>query len=351
MKSPLDKAHRLFDAAGKAEDEGNLSKALRLYKQVAEIDKNSHHPLLGIADILRDQSQWKDAIQTARKVTKRWPDSHAAYLAYTILGDCYLKQWHLLRAERAYRQALAIEQHPEPWVFLSFVSLYSGRDDDVIACLQNALKIDPHYEEAHYNLGIEYRRRRQYARAERHLRKAIEIDPAYSLAYAELGLLLLRYRKGVRDTAKAIEAVRLLKKSIKLDPKYGWSRAYLANALCGQRKFKAADEQYHKVMEIWPDDSLPYWYYGSFLADRGINDTLAEEYLRKAVKLDPKDSVANYFLGKHLHYWDRNAEAIKFLKKALRQGHEGATKILRKIELQSQKKQHKNLIKNKSITT
>jgi superkiller protein 3 len=220
---------------------------------------------------------------------------------------------------------------------LGEVFLYSGREDEYITSLQNALKIDPLYEEAHYNLGVQYARRRQYARAEKIFRKAIEIDPDYSRAYAELGWLLLRYRKGVRDEAKAIEAVRLLKKSIKLDPEYGWSRAYLANALCGQRKFKAADEQYRKVMEIWPDDSLPYWCYGSFLADRGINDTLAEEYLRKAVELDPRDSVANYFLGKHLHYWDRNAEAIKFLKKALRQGHEGATKILRKIELQSQK--------------
>jgi tetratricopeptide (TPR) repeat protein len=332
MKSPLDKAQRLFDAASKAEDEGNLSKALQLYKEVAEIDKSLPNPLLGIASVLRDQSQWKEAVQIAQKVTRRWPDSTAAHIAYSIMGRCYREQEQFLRAERAYRKALAIEQHPWTWILLSKVFLSVGRVDETITSLQNALKVDPDYEEAHYNLGIEYRLRGQYVRAEKHLRKAIEIDPNYSRAYAELGWVLLKRRKGVRDKAKAIEAIRLLKKSIKLDPEYGWSRVYLANALWGQKKLKAADEQYRKVMEIWPDDSLPYWCYGSFLADRGINDMLAEEYLRKAVKLDPKNSVANYFLGKHLHYWDRNTEAIKFLKKALRQGHEGATKILREIE-------------------
>jgi tetratricopeptide (TPR) repeat protein len=337
MKPQDDKAQRLFDAAIKAEDEGNLSKALRLYKKVAEIDKNAPHPMLMIASVLRDQGQWKAAIQAARKVTRRWPDSHAAHLAFSIIGDCYLEQSQFLRAERALRQALAIEPQPWTWVQLSVALLRSGREDEAVKGLQNALKVDPDYEEAHYNLGVEYRLRGQYARSEKHLRRAIEIDPDYSLAYAELGWTLLQHRKGVRDKTRATEAIPLLKKSIKLNPNYGWSRIYLANALWGFRKLKAAGEQYRKVIELWSDYSLSYWCYGGFLAWEGINDTLAEEYLRKAIELDPRDEAANYNLGKHLHDGGRNNEAIKFLRKAAKQGHEKAAKILRTIETQSQK--------------
>ncbi len=335
MKSQDDKAQKLFDAASKAEDEGNLSKALRLFKKVAEMEKNYINPIVRIANVLRNQGQWKDAIQAARKATRRWPNLPKVHFAYLIIGGCYREQGQFLRAERAYRQALAIEPQPWTWVLLSNVLLRLGRPDESIICLQNALKIDPNYEEAHYNLGVEYKLRGQNIRAEKHLRRAIEIDPDYAIAYAELGFILIRDKKGVRDKIKATEAVRLLKKSIKLYPNYGWSRVYLANALWGFRKLKAADEQYRKVIELWPDDSLSYWCYGGFLAYEGTNDSLAEEYLRKAVELDPKDDEANYNLGKHLHYWDRNDEAIKFLKKAAKQGHKRSTKILKKIESQS----------------
>jgi tetratricopeptide (TPR) repeat protein len=345
MKSPIDKAQRLFDAAIQAEDEGNLSKALRLYKKAVEIDKNAAHPVVMIASILRDQNQWKEAIEASRKAIKRQPDSLGVHIAYSIIGDGYYQQGQLLRAEHAYRQALANEQASWVWFLLGDVLLRLDREDESIVCLQNALKVEPDYDEIHYNLGVRYRLRGQYNRAEKHLHKAIEIDPDYSLAYAELGWTLLQHRKGVRDKIKATEGIRLLNKSIKLNPNYGWSRVYLANALLGQRKLKAAEEQYRKVIELLPDESLSYWIYGSFLADQGINDTLAEEYLRKAVELDSTDSVANYYLGKHLHYWDRDTEAIKFLKKALKQGEERAAKILRKIELQSQKNNTRTLSK------
>ena len=198
-----------------------------------------------------------------------------------------------------------------------------------MACLRRAIKLDPEYEEAHYNLGCGYRLRRQYSRAERHLRRAIEIDLAYSLAYAELGWSLLCHRKGVVHTEEVAESIRLLKKSIKLDPDYGWSRLYLANALWGRRRIKSADEQYSRDIELWPEDSISYWCYGGFLAYEGNNDSLAEEYLRRAVELDAKDQQANYHLGKHLLGWDRKEEAIKFLRKAANQGHEGARKTLR----------------------
>ena len=64
------------------------------------------------------------------------------------------------------------------------------RNEEAEECLRKALKVDPNYEEAHYNLGYIYRLNGKAKLAEKHLRRAIEIDRKYSLAYAELGQLL-----------------------------------------------------------------------------------------------------------------------------------------------------------------
>jgi tetratricopeptide (TPR) repeat protein len=324
----LEKAQDLFTAANEAEDKGDLLEALSLYQQVTELDPTSPIPGCMVASTLMNLGRLDEASTVARRVIKRWPRS-APTLG--ILGDCYRKLGKLAFAERAYRKAINIEPQPWTWVLLSYILMRTGREEESIACLQSALKLNPDYEEAHYNLGVEFRIRKQYKRAEKHLRRAIEIDPGYAIAYAELGWLLLRDQNGVRQPSKVAESVKLLKKSIKIYPHNGWARIYLANAYWGLRKYKAADEQYRTVIELWPQDSIPYWCYGSFLAYEGKDKILAEKYLRHAVQLDPKDAEANYNLGKHLYYWNNNHEAIKYLKKAVKLGEEKALKVLRKI--------------------
>src|SRR5690349_15148008 len=189
MKSQADKAQKLFETAMQAEDAGDLKKALRLYQKVADIDNRSPIIKLAIASVLFHLGKWQDAIKVARKIPKNW---HSSSHVYALIARSYQELGHLLRAERAYRQSLAKEPRPGTWVLLGHVLMRLDRDDESIACLQNALKLDPNYEEAHYNLGLEYNLFGQYARAEKHFRRAIEIDPKYSIAYAELGFILAR---------------------------------------------------------------------------------------------------------------------------------------------------------------
>jgi tetratricopeptide (TPR) repeat protein len=230
-----------------------------------------------------------------------------------------------VKAERAFRQSLAAKSHPFTWVFLSETLLRQGRDKESKNCLRRALLLNHDYEEAHYNLGCAYKLSGQYALAERHLKRAIEIDPKYSLAYAELGHVWLLRKKGAK------EAISFLRKSISYDPEYGWTRVYLANALWRLRKLKAADEQFRKVIEIWPNDSLSYWCYGDFLAYEGSDRSVAEKHLRKAIEMEPSCKLTNYYLGKHLHYWGRKEEGLKLLRRAAQLGHPSAQKRLQAI--------------------
>ena len=277
------------------------------------------HELFDAALLFFQQREWKRAIRVGREVIKRSPRLQEAYV---IVGQSYAELGNRKIAERLFRQALQIKEEPNLLVIHGFFLHSLGRNDEAEDTIHKALKIDPDHDEAHYNLGCIYRAKGDFAQAEKHLKRSIEIDPKYALAYAELGQLL------TGQTNRTKEAVGLLKKAIKFKPHDRWSIACLANAFWRLRKLKAADEQYRRLLELWPDDAMSYWCYGGFLASEGDDDATAEQYLRKAVEIDPENAESNFYLGKHLLYWDREQEAKKFLRKAARLGHLRARELL-----------------------
>ncbi|HEU4507716.1 MAG TPA: tetratricopeptide repeat protein [Pyrinomonadaceae bacterium] len=313
----------VFEAAIQAEKARNFDEALRLYERASLIDPAAPHPRLRLASLLHDTGKWKESIRVARQLTKRWPTFS---FSYVVIARSYaeLGRWKL--AERFYRQSLALKQEPWVWVLLAKALDRQGRHDEAEECLRKALKVDPDYDEAHYNLGYIYRAKGKLALAEKHLRRAIEIDPNYGLAYAELGQLLMG------QNGKTNEAVSCLRKALHHNPDDGWSRAYLANALWRLRKLKAAEEQYRRLMEIWPNHSLPYWTYGYFLAAERKDNSTAERYLRRAVEIEPNGAQTHYHLGKHLLLTDRVEEAKRFITKAARLGDSRARELLQQIK-------------------
>jgi tetratricopeptide (TPR) repeat protein len=270
--------------------------------------------------VLFEEGKWRETIGVARRATKRWPNE---YHAYTLIARSYAELGHWKMAERFFRRALKIKQTPAIWVLLADAVENLGKYDEAEKCVRQALKVDPDYEEAHFNLGHIYRLKGKSGLAEKYLKRAIEIDPKYALAYAELGQLLCGQNR-------PSEAASLLRKAVKYDPSDGWSTAYLANSLWKLRKLKAADEQYRRLIQLWPDSAVPYWCYGSFLAYESKDNLTAEGFLRRGVEIDPGCEMANYNLGNHLLWWDRETEGKKFLTKAAKLGHPRARELLQK---------------------
>ena len=319
----MEKAQEVFEAAIQAEEAGDSDTAIRLYEQSSLLAPQHPLPLMRLAILLSRLGKWKQAIRVGRQATKRQP---RADLAYCVIARSYAELGRWKMAERFYRHSLAIKQHPWTWLLLGSTLDRLGRHDEAEECLRKALEVDPDYDEAHYNLGYNYKKEGKFALAEKHLRRAIEIDPKYALAYAELGELLAGQKN------RTNEAVSCLRNALNHNPNDGWSMAYLANALWELRKLKAAEEQYRRLIELWPNASLPYWCYGDFLACERNDSSTAERYLRKAFEIEPKNQWANYFLGKHLLYWDREDEAKRFLTNAARLGHARARELLQQLK-------------------
>jgi len=319
----MEKVNAVFEAAIRAEEAGDFDKARRLYEQASVLAPASPHPRVRLAVLLLETGQWSQAIRFGRQLIKRWP---RIPLAYFVIGSSYARLGRLRLAERFYRQALAIEEDSNLLTIHGHVLSELRQNDEAEECLRKAVGLDPENEEAHYHLGRVYKQKGKFDTAEEHLRRAIEINPKYKFPYAELGELLAKDRP--RD------AISFLRKAVDFNPDDGYSRAYLALSLSRLKKLKAADEQYRKLLDIWPNKSLPYRCYGDFLASNKKDRSTAEWYLRKAVEIDPRDEWANYFLGRHLIYWDQNEEARKFLMKASRQGHSKARELIRWIDEQ-----------------
>lgn len=319
----MEKAEQVFEAAVQAEEAGDSASAIRLYEQCSRLAPKAPAPRLRLASLLSDCGKWKQAIIVARQVTNLRPRS---YRAYCVIARCYRKLGRWKMAERFYRQSLAFKQQSWTWMLLGSVLDRQGRHDEAEECLQKAYKVNPDDDEVHYNLGCNFSREGKFGLAEKHFKRAIEIDPKYALAYAELGAMLV----GQENRTK--EAISYLKRAIDYDPNDGWSIAYLTNGLIRLRRLKAAEDQYLKLLKLWPTHSLPYWSYGDFLAGERRDFSTAEWYFRKAVEIDPKDAIANYYLGRYLFYCGPEDEAKKFLAKAARLGHAKSRELLRQLK-------------------
>ena len=309
---------RLFSRALRARSRGQPGAARVLVLQALTLAPRKLRLLIELADCEKELGDLSAALRSLRRAERVRPDSATVQLR---IGIVQLELGRPKLAERALRRALELEPSAPAHNLLFAVLSRQGREAEGEPHLRAALRLDPRNEEAHCNLGICYRKRRQLARAERHLRSAIEIDPGYQVAYAELGEVLLM-------RGQHAEARRALRKAVRLRPEAYWARLYLAQASQELRRLKEAEDQYREALELRPEDPLGHALYGEFLSVVRGRPVDAESCLHTAVMLDPRDATAQYHMGKHLCRTGRDREGRKHLRRAARFGDARALTLL-----------------------
>ncbi len=104
----------------------------------------------------------------------------------------------------------------------------AGNTSESIGRLENILKLDPGYMEAHNNLGTKLLASGQRERAVQEFRKSIELDPTAAPGHLNLAICLLLDTKD-RDNAR--EAETHARKALQLDPASSSARYTLGIAL------------------------------------------------------------------------------------------------------------------------
>jgi Flp pilus assembly protein TadD len=162
------------------------------------------------------------------------------------------------------------------YTYLANAYAADGRIDDAIASAHEALKIDPEYGMAHYNLGNFYA------------------------------------QKGRLD-----DAMQEYRAAIKAYPRFVDPRGNLANILTMKREIGSAIREYRDALTLSPRESRLHIGLGNALALQGRRDEAIEEF-ELAVKYNPEVPAAHAGLAQLLADQGRRREAIQHYEEALR---------------------------------
>ena len=289
----MNSAEDQFTAAIALEEAGQVIQARRAWEIFVEANPTRPGAWLRYGGVLHKLGAFPEAIEAFGRALKRPMNRRYRALAHLWIGRCERDLSALPAAERSFRASLAIKESPEAWEFLADVLGALDRHDETPPCHRAALKLDPNYEEALYNLGCWYGLRKQWGLAEGFFRSALVQDPDYALAHAELGFCLLQKPRALKS------ALVHLVRAVQLNPDYGWSRLYLAMAYNLSNQRARARRHYQAALRIWPEDPLTHALYGDFVSAGRRDDALALRHLDQAARLGPNDAQVQFYLAKH----------------------------------------------------
>ena len=177
--------------------EQSLRQAIDCFQDAIERDPDFALAHVGLADahcVLPDYSayppqeafrQARDAARKARELDPFLAEAHASRANIRLLHE-----WDWAGAEADFRHAIqlnagyAVAQH-----WYAHCLLYTGRIDEAIAWLEQALSLDPLSMVVHSTYALALYAARRHGEAEAALQQAIELDPNFGLAHLYLALV------------------------------------------------------------------------------------------------------------------------------------------------------------------
>jgi len=329
-----------YDAAGNNEKaQENYEKALAIDPGLTEL-----YAPLGILYFLKGEVAKAENYLTKIRAV-RPDDPETEYFYGLILSGQNRNE----EAMAAFQRSLAKDPTPEAHLYLGEVYDRLDRDKEAVAEYQEAIRLNPRYAEAYYNLGVAHFNRGKYLDAAAAYQEAVKIRNTYGEAYAnlaetyrQLGLEEKNDARIRRDWFnKAISSYGIATSFIKNDPNLYSNYGFL---LGFQRKWEPAIEALKKAVTPQSDaidyTNLGWVYYNASRDDEQRrqmaisqkNTAEAEAAqsarrqklqearinLEKAVSLDSKFAYAYMNLGIVQSELDDNAGSVTTLQTALK---------------------------------
>jgi protein O-mannosyl-transferase len=181
--------------------------------------------------------------------------------------------------------------------------------DKAIYHYKAALKINPGYATALYNLGTVCENKGRMDEAIGYYLKALKVKPKYFDALNNIGMVF--YHQG-----KYNKAVLYFKKALKTNPKKTNARLNLANVLFLQSKPDEAVSEYQKILQTDSKNAAAHYDLGYVLSSQNKLDEAVHHY-NETLKIDPKYSKAHYGLANILMRQGKMKQAVFRYAKAI----------------------------------
>jgi len=297
--------------------EGDTRKAAKLLESLLKVTsiaiKDRFTTLVRLGHLCILTQRMKKALDHFEAAQKLNPSDESLW---TDIGHCLSRLGDKEGTLSAFRKAA--NSKPSPLNLYNLGDAYLAMDDPErsIAPLVEATRKAPGFSLAHYDLSLAFVKMKKYHEGVAPAIAALRSDPEMKLqqtnpglgAMNNLGLCLM-------NLGRYEEALECFRRNIKL-----MSSAYFNMGLTffKMKNYKEALGHFQKALDIRPDDQEYLDLVGQTYTELG-KYKLAEKYLRKSVKKDPKYALAYYDLGVLLaKFKARQREALRCFMTAIK---------------------------------
>lgn len=260
--------------AEEAEEQEDLETAFLLWKQLAAKNSEAFF-FLRLGSVARELQRWEESEHAFDDALRLDPSSPlimenigTLWASRTDVSDVTsfetAKQWFL--------RALEYGHHPPLLTQLGATYVALGDHSAAKEAFEEAIRIDPEYEEALYNLAT-LEEKTDPSKSVVLLERAIKIDSNYALAHRALARLYQNIRNPLR-------AEYHFRRCLEIDPADYWSNIYLANLLGAQGKNEEAEQMFGFATSLHPEITGGLTLFARFLTSIGRKDEAAEVLAR-----------------------------------------------------------------------
>ena len=138
---------------------------------------------------------------------------------------------------------------------LGYTYAQSGKWKEALKSYKQAVRINPDFAEAHFNLGAAYYELGEYKKAIKSYKQAVRLDPDFAEAHLYLGRVY-------NVSFKLKKAIKSFKQAIRLNPNYVDAHFLLGVAYIGIKDRDSALEQYRILKRLNSDEKANFLFNG-----------------------------------------------------------------------------------------
>lgn len=281
-----------------------IDKALEYYNLATQENPDYPEPYLARADIYEKSSRFFLMLRELELLERTGYESAAAF---SRMGSVFVIVKDDEKAKAYFLKAKALDNGDVPSGY--FLALFAEAEGDYARAAQYLRETSDFQKDAGKWLQMAFYEQRggdvkgalaTLKQAYKKFDKNVEISYFYGLALQDAG----DYRL----------AARVLKGVLETNPKYESARLAYAFALEGAGRYNNMDEQLALLLEQNPKNAAAWNLRGFSLADRGERLDEAQEYVTKALELNPDDRAFLDSLAWVYYKKGEYAKALELLK-------------------------------------
>ncbi|KAJ6698970.1 RNA polymerase-ASSOCIATED PROTEIN CTR9 [Salix purpurea] len=303
---------------------GEVDQASAAFRIVLEGDRDNVSALLGQACVEYNRGHYGESLTLYKRALQVYPDCPGA--VRLGIAHCHYKLGHFGKACLAFQRVLQLDpENVEALVSLAILDLQTNEAAAIrkgMKKMQRAFEIYPYCATALNYLANHFFFTGQHFLVEQLTETALAVTnhgPTKSHSYYNLARSY--HSKGDYETASRYywaSVKEINKPSEFVFPYYGLGQVQLKLG-----EIKNALSNFEKVLEVYPDNCETLKVLGHIHVQLGQTEK-AQEFLRKAAKIDPRDAQAFLDLGELLISTDTGAalDAFKTARSLLKKGGE-----------------------------